>query len=160
MTIPGNTKQCRVTNYYVVQILCVNSGGSPFRSPSHRHGHRTMDQTTSFDSTGFEHQHWIKAALGIIETLTLDPMTGIFYPFISSLLHTKTGQHSLPPLPMVSCIGPREYGSPTSMRHHNPFPLFHWPALNLPNTTKHCQVALCLLMNYTIWTLPCHINLW
>ena len=88
-------KQRKVTNYYVVQILCANSGGSPFWSPSHRHGHQTMDQTTSFD------QHWITAARGIIETLALDPMTGIFCPFISCLLHTKTGQHSLPPLPCI-----------------------------------------------------------
>ena len=29
-------------------------------------------------------------------------MTGIFCPFISCLLHTKTGQHSLPPLYMIS----------------------------------------------------------
>ena len=48
------------------------------------------------DPTGLEHQHWITAAGGIIETLTLDPMTWIFCPFISCLLHTKTGQHSLP----------------------------------------------------------------
>ena len=34
-------------NYYVVQILCVNGHGSPFWSPSHRHGHQTMDQTTN-----------------------------------------------------------------------------------------------------------------
>ena len=129
-------------------------------------------------------------------------MTGIFYPFVSCLLHTKTGQHSLPPLymisgtppmftqlswwspaidphygedgaptnqvacrtpfipaddsimvrmapwptrlphrtpfihfyPMVSHIGLHEYASPTPIRHHSPFPLFHWPALNLPNT--------------------------
>ena len=61
-----------------------------------------MDQTTRLDSTGFEHQHWITAARGIIETLTLDPMTGIFCPFVSCLLHTKTGQHSLPPLYMIS----------------------------------------------------------
>ena len=54
---PGNTKQRKVTNYYVAQILCVNSDGSPFWSPSHRQGHQTMDQITSFDSTGYEHQH-------------------------------------------------------------------------------------------------------
>ena len=94
-------------NYYVVQILCVNGRGSHFWSPSHRHGHRTMDQTTSLDSTGFEHQHWITGARGIIETLTVDPMTGIFYPFISCLLHTKTDQHSLPPLHMISGTPPR-----------------------------------------------------
>ena len=34
-------------------------------------------------------------------------MTGIFCPFISCLLHTKTGQHSLPPLYMISGTPPR-----------------------------------------------------
>ena len=97
LTIPYNTKQCKVTNHYVAHILCVNGHGSPFWSPSHRHGHQTMDQTTRLDSTGLEHQHWIAAARGIIETLTLDPVTEIFCPFVSCLLHTKTGQHSLPP---------------------------------------------------------------
>ena len=65
------------------------------------------NQTTRLDSTGLEHQHWIAAAHGIIETLTLDPMTGIFCPFVSCLLHTKTGQHSLPPLYMISGTLPR-----------------------------------------------------
>ena len=61
--------------------------------------HFLMDgsQHQLLDSAGFGHQHWITAARGVIETLTLDPMTGIFCPFISCLLHTKTGQHSLPP---------------------------------------------------------------
>ena len=63
----------------------------------------------------------------------------------------------IPFYPMVSHIGPREYASPTPIRHHSPFPLFHWPALNLPNTNGY-QVALCLLASYTTWTLPCHIN--
>ena len=104
----------------MVQILCVNvvdplsghqaigtatrpwtrplaSVGSPFRNQAIGMATRPWINTLAFDSTGFEHQHWITAARGIIETLTLDPMTGIFYPFVSSLLHTKTGQHSLPP---------------------------------------------------------------
>ena len=66
-----------------------------------------VDQTTRLDSTGLEHQHWIAAACGIIETLTLDPMTGIFCPFVSCLLHTKIGQHSLSPLYMISGTPPR-----------------------------------------------------
>ena len=64
-----------------------------------------------------------------------------------------------PLLPMVSHIGPREYASPAPMRHHNPFPLFHWPALNLPDING-CQVALCLLAAFAIRALPCHINMW
>ena len=39
----------------------------------------------------------------------------------------------IPFYPMVSHLGPREYTSPAPMRHQSPFPLFHWPALNLPN---------------------------
>ena len=34
-------------------------------------------------------------------------MTGIFYPLVSRLLHTKTGQHSLPPLYMTAGTPPR-----------------------------------------------------
>ena len=59
------------------------------------------------DPTGLGHQHWITAERGVIETLTLDPMTGISYPLVSCLLHTKTGQHSLPPLYMATGTPPR-----------------------------------------------------
>ena len=83
-----------------------------------------MDQTTRLDSTGLEHQHWIAAARGIIETLTLDPMTGIFCPFVSCLLHTKTGQHSVPPLYMISGTPPRftqlSWWSPAIDPHFTP----------------------------------------
>ena len=83
-----------------------------------------MDQTTRLDSTGFEHQYWITATCGIIETLTLDPMTGIFYPFVSCLLHTKTGQHSLPLLYMISGTLPRftqlSWWSPALDPHFTP----------------------------------------
>ena len=34
-------------------------------------------------------------------------MTGIFFPLVSCLLHTKTRQHSLPPLYMISGTPPR-----------------------------------------------------
>ena len=34
-------------------------------------------------------------------------MTGISYPLVSCLLHTKTGQHSLPPLYMTTGTPPR-----------------------------------------------------
>ena len=86
-----------------------------------------MDQTTRLDSTGLEHQHWIAAACGIIETLTLDPMTGIFCPLVSCLLHTKTGQHPLPPLYMISGTPPR-------------FTQLSWwsPAID-PHFTPNCQ---------------------
>ena len=60
-------------------------------------------------------------SMGEIEKLTLDPMTGISYPFVSSLLHTKTGQHSLP------IIDPHygEDGPPTKQdTHRTPFLLF------------------------------------
>ena len=70
-----------------------------------------------------------------------------------------TAHHLSPFTPWYPHIGPREYTSPTPMRHHNPFPLFHWPALNLPDING-CQVALCLLAAFAIWTLPCHINMW
>ena len=94
---------------------------------------------------------------------------------------TKTGQHSLPPyirpqelrqgllnsadgvlllIPVMVRMAPR----PTRLRTATiypllPFPLYHWPALNLPNING-CQVALCLLAAFAIWTLPCHINMW
>ena len=77
-----------------------------------------------------------------------------------SLRHCTPYQQSKssPQLPIASHIGPREYASPAPKRYLSPFPLFHWPALNLPNTNG-CQVALCLLMSYATWTLPCHINI-
>ena len=34
-------------------------------------------------------------------------MTGISYPLVSCLLHTKTGQHSLPPMYMTTGTPPR-----------------------------------------------------
>ena len=49
-------------------------------SPDHGSQHQLLD------SAGFGHQHWITAACGVIETLTLDPMTGIFCPLVSCLL--------------------------------------------------------------------------
>ena len=67
------------------------------------HGSPDHGSDQLLDSTGLRHQHWITAARGVIETLTLDPMTGISYPLVSCLLHTKTGQHSLPP-----CTRPQE----------------------------------------------------
>ena len=159
----------------MVQILCVDGGGSPFQSPSHRHGHQTIDQTTSFDSTGFEHQYRITAALGIIETLTLDAMTGIFYPFVSCLLHTKTGQHSLPPLYMISgtplrftqlsqwrpVIDPHngEDGPPTNqIAYRTPFIPLH-PMLEAclaytiaPRTNRVHHSPLLLMVSH-IWTM-------
>ena len=78
-----------------------NWHGSPDHGPDHGSQHQLLD------SAGFGYQHWITAACGVIETLTLDPMTGIFCPFVSCLLHTKTGQHSLPPLYMISGTPPR-----------------------------------------------------
>ena len=60
--------------------------------------------------------------------------------------------------PWYPIFGPCEYVSPAPMRYQSPFPLFYWPALNLPNTNG-CQVALCLLMSYATWTLPCHMNI-
>ena len=62
------------------------------------HGSPDHGSDQLLDLTGLGHQHWITAERGVIETLTLDPMTGISYPLVSCLLHTKTGQHSLPPL--------------------------------------------------------------
>ena len=62
------------------------------------HGSPDHGSDQLLDPTGLGHQHWITAERGVIETLTLDPMTGISYPLVSCLLHTKTGQHSLPPL--------------------------------------------------------------
>ena len=54
-------------------------------------------------------------------------MTGIFCPFISCLLHTKTGQHSLPPFYMISGTPPR-------------FTQLSWwsPAID-PHFTPNCQ---------------------
>ena len=91
-----------------------------------------------------------------------DKVNPLLYPFggMLSLRHCTPYQQSTssPQLPMASHIGPREYASPAPMRYQSPFPLFHWPALNLPNTNG-CQVALCLLASYTTWTLPYHINI-
>ena len=71
------------------------------------HGSPDHGSDQLLDSTGLGHQHWITAARGVIETLTLDPMTGISYPLVSCLLHTKTGQHSLPPLHTTTGTPPR-----------------------------------------------------
>ena len=60
--------------------------------------------------------------------------------------------------PWYPIFGQCEYASPAPMRYQSPFPLFHWPALNLTNTNG-CQVALYLLVSYATWTLPCHINI-
>ena len=91
-----------------------------------------------------------------------DKVNPLLYPFggMLSLCHCTPYQQSTssPQLPMASHIGPREYASPAAMRYQSPFPLFHWTALNLPNTNG-CQVTLCLLVSYATWTLPCHINI-
>ena len=91
-----------------------------------------------------------------------DKVNPLLCPFggMLSLCHCTPYQQSTssPQLPMASHIGLREYVSPAPMRYQSPFPLFHWPALNLPNTNG-CQVALCLLASYVTWTLPCHINI-
>ena len=71
------------------------------------HGSPDHGSDQLLDPTGLGHQHWITAERGVIETLTLDPMTGISYPLVSCLLHTKTGQHSLPPLYTTTGTPPR-----------------------------------------------------
>ena len=65
--IPYNTKQREVTNYYVAQILCVRSGGSPFWSPSqlawppdHGPDHKpVLDPISSNQAIGTATRPWI-----------------------------------------------------------------------------------------------------
>ena len=71
-----------------------------------------------------------------------------------------TAHHLSPPMiPLWWGWPPDQPGcTPHTIYPLLPFPLFHWPALNLPNING-CQVALCLLAAFAIWTLPCHINM-
>ena len=90
-------------------------------------------------------------------------------PFIPLLPNGRNAKLTpLHPLPMEYTFPPTTHGIPywtvrvcitCSNETPQSLPLISLTSPNLPYING-CQLALCLLVAFTIRTLPCHINMW